>query len=395
MMGKSSVPQRRHRIGLVCPYAWDRPGGVQTHVRSLAGALRARGHDVLVLAPRLSSRDEDEPGVVSVGRANKVPANRSVAPIAFRPSAALGVTRALADFAPSLVHLHEPLIPSVSLVALYNSDAPLVGTFHASSEGNLSYKVFRPVLRRGIERLDVRTAMSEAARRLVSRYFPGDYPLTPHGIDLASFDRDDQIDLGDDRKVLFLSRLERRKGLAVLIEAMARLRDVQATLVVAGEGPQEQACRELAAKRGVRARFIGNVAEEDLPATYRSADVFCAPAVAGESFGIVLVEAMAAGTPVVCSSLPAFRRVAGEAALFAPPGDPAALADALRKILTDDDEARRRRELGAAAASRYDWARVIVQLEAHYEEALTRSGGPGATPSASAGSPKASTGRKA
>ena len=379
MMGQSSGADRRLRIGLVCPYAWDRPGGVQTHVRSLAGALRARGHDVLVLAPTLSNGCGAEMGVVDVGRANKVPANRSVAPIAFRPSAALGVARALGDFAPDLVHLHEPLIPSVSLVALYNSDAALVGTFHASSEGNLSYKIFRPLLRRAIERLDVRTAMSEAARRLVSRYFPGDYPLTPHGIDLSSFKRGDQIDLGQNRNVLFLSRLERRKGLSVLIEAMARLQDVEATLIVAGEGPEEQACRDLAAKRGIRARFIGSVAEEDLPAIYRSADVFCAPAVAGESFGIVLVEAMAAGTPVVCSSLPAFRRVAAEAALFAPPGDAAALADALRKILTDDEEARRRREVGAAAASRYDWARLIVELEALYEAALTRSRAPAAT----------------
>jgi len=399
------------RIAIVCPYAWDMVGGVQTHVRALARTLARRDHEVRIIAP-LNSRSRGgsdgygapgyaasgygapgyaasgygadgfapdgygAPGFVAAGRAVGIPANGSVAPVAFGPGAALGVRRALKEFAPDVVHLHEPLIPSVSLHALWGADAPLVGTFHASADSSLGYRAARPVLERAARRLHVRTAVSDAARALVSRYFPGDYALTPNGIETGAFADAEPLDLGPGRHILFFSRIERRKGLEVLIQAMTRLRDLGATLVVAGSGPEERHCRKLAAQLGVRAEFIGRLDEPDVPRAYKGADVYCAPGLGGESFGIVLVEAMAAGTPVVCSDIGGFRAVAGGAAELVPPGDPGPLADALRAVLTDGGRAERMSKAGRRLASMYDWNRLVAGVEAIYERART----PGAPP---------------
>lgn len=358
------------RIAVVCPYAWDKVGGVQTNVRSLARTLRARGHDVLVIAPSGSRSDGRAlEGVASAGRSVGVPANGSVAPVAFGPGAALGVRRALRDFVPDVVHLHEPLIPSISLHALWGYEAPTVGTFHASAESSFGYRAARPVLERAARRLDVRTAVSDAARALVSRYFPGDYVLTPNGIDTASFTDAEPLDLGPGPRVLFFSRIERRKGLEVLIQAMTRLRDVHATLVIAGSGPEERHCRKLAAHLGVRAEFLGRLDEPDVPRAYRAADVYCAPAIGGESFGIVLLEAMAAGAPVVCSDLDGFRAVAAGAADLVPPGEPGPLADAIRAVLGEPERGRAMSKAGRRLASMYDWNRLVAGVEAVYERA--------------------------
>jgi phosphatidylinositol alpha-mannosyltransferase len=358
------------RIALVCPYAWDRVGGVQTHVGGLARALRERGHDVLVIAPRAGRATAAPDDVTLVGRAVGIPANGSVAPLAFGPGAAARVRRALRDFRPEVAHLHEPLVPSLSLVALLSSSAPAVGTFHASAASSTGYRLGRPALERAINRLAVRTAVSDAARDLIRRYFPGDYVLTPNGVETDRFAEAAPIDLGPGPTVLFLGRIERRKGLEVLVQAMAHLRDLGATLVVAGTGPEEASCRSLAAQLGVRVRFMGRVSEEDLPGVYRGTDVYCAPGLGGESFGIVLVEAMAAGAPVVCSDLDSFRAVTGGAAQLVPLEDPAALALELRKVLTDAD-LRARMSLGSRRiANMYDWARLIAGIESVYERAV-------------------------
>jgi phosphatidylinositol alpha-mannosyltransferase len=363
------------RIALVCPYAWDRVGGVQTHVGGLARALRERGHDVLVIAPRAGGAATASDDFTPVGRAVGIPANGSVAPLAFGPGAAAGVRRALRRFGPVVVHLHEPLIPSLSLLALLSSNAPSVGTFHASAPSSTGYRLARPVLERAIKRLAVRTAVSDAARGLVRRYFPGDYVLTPNGVDTHRFAEAAPADLGAGPTVLFLGRNERRKGLAVLVEAMAHLRDLDATLVVAGTGPEEASSRSLAAQLGVPVRFLGRVSEDGLPSVYRGADVYCAPGLGGESFGIVLVEAMAAGAPVVCSDLDSFRGVAGGAAELVPPGDPGALSLALRAVLTDADRRARMSKASRRTSRMYDWARLIAGVEAVYERAEARGGG--------------------
>ena len=362
------------KVALVCPYAWDRVGGVQSHVRSLAHALESRGHTVQVLAPSsvtLTHQVGSGGNIKLVGRAIGVPYNGSVAPLAFGPLAAAGVRVALRDFDPDVMHLHEPLIPSLSLLALMNSKVPAVGTFHASAEDSLAYLIAKPGLRRAMKRLKVKTAVSDAAREFVSNFFPGEYRLTPNGVDAARFASAKPLDLGDGKKVLFLGRIEARKGLEVLIRAMARLEDLNVELVVAGSGPEERYCRSLADDLSVPVRFLGRLGEEELPRIYRRADVYCAPGLGGESFGIVLLEAMAAAAPVVCSDLMGYRAVASGAAKLVPPGQTGPLASALREVLDDDEEAARMSKLSERMAGVYDWARLVDNVEQAYAEATT------------------------
>jgi len=361
------------KVAIVCPYAWDRVGGVQSHVRALAATLGARGHEVQVIAPSSLTLTHQVGGggnVKLVGRAVGIRANGSVAPVAFGPLAATGVRVALSDFQPDVMHLHEPLIPSLSLLAVWAGQAPAVGTFHAAADKSHAYRMSKPILARAMDRLDVRTAVSDAARDLIKSYFPGDYRLTPNGVEARRFAEATPLDLGPGKKVLFLGRLEPRKGLDILIQAMARLRDLDATLVVAGQGPEERSCRALADRLDVRTRFLGRVGDDELPRAYRAADVYCAPGLGGESFGIVLIEAMAAGVPVVCSDLAGYRSVASTAASLVPPGQSVALAAALRKVLTDPAEVARMQRANRRTAQMFDWDRLVTGVEAIYESAL-------------------------
>ncbi|MEA2446799.1 MAG: phosphatidyl-myo-inositol alpha-mannosyltransferase [Actinomycetota bacterium] len=359
------------RIGIVCPYAWDRFGGVQSHIRSLSETLRGRGHRVGVIAPSMTSgrSGSQEGDVMLIGRSLGIPANGSVAPLAFSPQAATALGRAVNAFGPEVLHLHEPLIPSLSLLALWRETFPIVGTFHASAESSWAYGAARPALKKAVEKLTVRTAVSEAARELVARYYPGKYELTPNGVQTDRF-AGPHVSQPGGKRILFLGRIEKRKGLEVLINAMTHIRDLEATLTIAGTGPQKAACRRLAAKLDVPAEFIGGVPDEDLPDLYRSADVYCAPGLGGESFGIVLVEAMAAGAPVIASDIPGYRAVSEDAALLVPPDSPEDLAAALRRVLMDDDLAGKMREASTKVARRYDWNRLAVGIERIYEAAL-------------------------
>lgn len=357
------------RVALVCPYAWDRVGGVQSHVRSLSGALRARGHEAQVFAPHVAADAVASEGVTLVGRAVPVPANGSVAPLAFGPTVGTAVRGALADFGPDVLHIHEPLIPSISLLALRTSEVPVVGTFHASMEWSAGYGIARGALSPTMSRIAVRTVVSESARSLVSRYFPGDYVLTPNGIDASAFATAEPRRHADGPVVLFFSRLEKRKGLEVLVRAMAELRDT-AILVVGGSGPEEKTVKSLARSLSVRTVWLGRVPDEEVAATYRGADVYCAPALGGESFGIVLVEAMAAGTPVVCSDLPGFRAVAGDAAFLVPPDAHLRLAAAIRRVLEDRHKAETMRAAGREVAARFDWQTLVPRVEDVYASAL-------------------------
>jgi phosphatidyl-myo-inositol alpha-mannosyltransferase len=358
------------RVTIVCPYAWDRFGGVQTHTRSLAHALRRRGHHATIVAPHTSGIDlSPEDGVRIVGRALPIPANGSMAPLSFGPAASQGVKLALEELAPDVVHLHEPLIPSLSMLALRHAAVPAVGTFHASASSSLGYKAATGFLERTMRRLQVKTVVSEAARELISRYFPGDYLLTPNGVEVERFAGERPPRAGDTKDVLFFGRIEARKGLEVLIEAMTFLRHLDLRLVVAGSGPLERHCANRARRLGIAARFVGRPKEEDKPGVFRSADVYCAPGIGGESFGIVLVEAMAAGTPVVCSDLPGFRAVAAEAAVLVAPDQPRALAAGLRGVVADPEQARRLAAKGRMVADTYDWSRLAQGVERAYEQA--------------------------
>jgi phosphatidyl-myo-inositol alpha-mannosyltransferase len=356
------------RVAIVCPYAWDRPGGVQSHIRSLASALVGRAHQVEVFAPLsllpwkgAGGREAAEAGATAVGRAIGVRANG--------PVAGYRIWRALTRLDPDVIHLHEPFIPSLSLLALLSATAPTVGTFHAAAPSSELYRLSKPLLAKLVPRLAVRTAVSEAARRLISSYFPGDVSLTPNGIDSAQFADAEPMDLGPGRRVLFLGRLEPRKGADVVVRAIALLADLDVVLLIAGEGGMRSRLHALATRLGVDARFLGAVSEEDKPRLFRSCHVYCAPNLGGESFGIVLVEAMASGCPVVCSDLEEFKSVAADAAIFTPRGSPAPLADALRSVLTDPQRARVMSQRSAARALDFDWNRLVPVVETIYERA--------------------------
>ena len=360
------------KVAIVCPYAWDRFGGVQTHVRSLAAALRRREHDVVVIAPSAGEMQKEEPGVRIVGRALPVPANGSVAPLSFGPLAAAGMRRELKDFAPDIVHIHEPLIPSLSLLALWNTKTPAVGTFHAAMDSSVGYRLARPVLERAVRRLTIRTAVSHAARTLVDTYFPGDFEITPNGIDIERFEKASAMTTPEGPpSILFFSRLEKRKGLEVLIRAAAQLDAGGFELIVGGAGPQEKTARALTESLDVPARFLGRVDEADVPGLFRSSTIYCAPGIGGESFGIVLLEAMASGVPVVCSDLPGFREVASGAADLVVPGDVDELAETLRRLLADPDRQAEMAEASRERAARYDWNVLVRDVENLYERAVS------------------------
>jgi phosphatidylinositol alpha-mannosyltransferase len=295
-----------------------------------------------------------------------IPANGSIAPICFGPVAAVEIRQELARFHPDVIHLHEPLIPSLSLLALAHATAPAVGTFHAAAPSSALYRLSRPLLTLAARRLAARTAVSPAAERLIARYFPGEIHSTPNGIDVARFAEAEPIDLGPGPHVLFVGRLEPRKGAGVLIAAMASIRDLGATLHVAGDGRLRAELEASVRRLGIDARFLGAVADADKARLFRSCDVYCAPNLGGESFGIVLIEAMAAGCPVVCSDLEEFRAVAGDAAVFARPGDPRAVGSALRSVVTDADRAGSMSHEGTARAAVFDWSKIVPQLETIY-----------------------------
>jgi phosphatidyl-myo-inositol alpha-mannosyltransferase len=360
------------RIGMVCPYSFDVPGGVQSHVLQLAEAVRARGHTVSVLVP--SSPHVALPEyVVSAGRAVPIPYNGSVARLRFGPAVHGRVRRWLADGDFDVLHLHEPNAPSLSMWALRVAEGPIVATFHTSTTKSLTLALFQGMLRPWHEKIVGRIAVSDLARRWQMEALGSDAVEIPNGVDVGSFASAPRLD-GYPRRgktVLFLGRYdEPRKGMAVLIDALPslveRFPDVQ--LLIVGRGDED----ELRGKAGEferYLRFLGQVDDTVKASALRSADVYCAPHTGGESFGIVLVEAMAAGTPVVASDLHAFRRVLrdGEAGRLVPVDDGAALAAALAAVLENDVTAERYIAAAADAVRRYDWSMVANQIMRVYE----------------------------
>ena len=360
------------RIGMVCPYSFDVPGGVQSHVLQLAEVMRARGHDVSVLAP--ASPHASLPDyVVSAGKAVPIPYNGSVARLRFGPATHRKVKKWLVEGDFDVLHLHEPNAPSLSMLALNIAEGPIVATFHTSTTKSLTLSVFQGILRPMHEKIVGRIAVSDLARRWQMEALGTDAVEIPNGVDVGSFASAARLDgyPRPGRTVLFLGRYdEPRKGMSVLLDALPRVveRFAEVQLLIVGRGDEDELCSQTS---GLVAhlRFLGQVDDAGKASAMRSADVYCAPNTGGESFGIVLVEAMAAGTPVVASDLDAFRRVlrggrAGE--LFAA-GDAADLARAAR-LLLDDPE--RRAVLSAAAASAvsaYDWAVVARDVVSVYE----------------------------
>ncbi len=360
------------RIALACPYDWAAPGGVQVHVRQLAGVLRGRGHEAIVLAP--ASARPPEPWVRPVGRPVRVAYAGTVAPICPWPGSFRRVRAELAAFGPDVVHVHEPFTPSTSMFAALASPAPVVATFHAFLSRSRLLRAAAPALRPVWERLRARIAVSEAAARFVSGPFRGPLEVVPNGVDVERFaGAEPASGLPAGRRVLWVGRLDRQKGFPVAVRAWAEIarRAPDAWFVVVGEGRDLVALHELPEEAARRVLALGTVRHEDLPPFHAASHVFVSAATGQESFGIVLVEAMAAGLPVVCTDIPGYREVVrdGVEGILVPPGDAGALAGALLRVLGDPGLARRLGEAGRVRARAYDWSVIVGRLEELYGRA--------------------------
>jgi len=363
------------RIGIVCPYSFDVPGGVQFHVRDLAEHLVDAGHDVSVLAPA----DDDTPlpwYVEAAGRAVPVKYNGSVARLTFGPVSAARVRRWLGDGDFDVLHLHEPISPSLSMLALWAATGPIVATFHTANLRSRTMQAAFPILRPSLEKISARIAVSEDARRTVVEHFGGDAVVIPNGVYVDRFAsapvRPQWRGTPERPTVAFVGRIdEPRKGLPVLAAAVPAVLAARpgTRFLVLGRGDGEEALAELGPAQRAAVELLGPLCDEEKAALLRSVDVYVAPHTGGESFGIVLVEAMSAGAPVVASDLGAFRRVLDDGALglLVAAGEPQPLASALLRLLADPAERSRLSVAASGAVRRYDWDRVARQVLAVYE----------------------------
>ncbi len=364
------------KIALVCPYDWSRPGGVRDHVVNLADQLSG-DHDVRIFAP--ASAPVEDARVVAVGSARPIRFNRSIAPVALSPLSARRLLQGLADFDPHITHIHEPLAPVPSAAAGAFGRGPLVGTFHTWSDRRLAYSAVAPLGRRVANRLAMRIAVSPAAQEYAAGALKlplGAFRIVPNGVDVPRFAGAEPLpQLVDPERplILFVGRLEPRKGLEVLLRGFLRLRVTMpsARLCVVGEGPERERCQELIpASIRPDVLFVGRVAHDELPRYHASADVFVSPATGGESFGIVLLEAMAAGLPVIASDIPGYRTVLkdGRQGRMVRPGDGVALATALEALLANPRLRKAMGEEGRETAARYAWPVVAAQVTELYRE---------------------------
>lgn len=353
------------RVGMVSPYSLTIPGGVQQQVLGLAHALRAKGHEVRVLGP--CDGPPPDPFVTPLGNSLPTAVNGSVAPLAPDASAALRTIRALNDEAFDVLHVHEPLVPGPSMTSLLVKMAPVVATFHSAGE-SAGYRTFARQLRWMASRIDIRVGVSDDAVELAQRYLGGDYEVLFNGIDLEMFSS--SVPRERENVIFFLGRHEPRKGLGVLIEAMEVLpSDVR--LWIASDGPETEALKERT-RGDTRIEWLGRICDEEKVDRLARAAVFCAPSLRGESFGIVLVEAMAMGAPVVSTDIDGYRRVAidGESAILVPPGDPRALASALARVLTDRSLAERLGRAGPLRAAGFSMDSLADRYVELYARAL-------------------------
>ncbi|QBI55121.1 glycosyltransferase family 4 protein [Streptomonospora litoralis] len=364
------------RVGLVCPYTWEVPGGVQQHVGDLAEALLQLGHEVSVLAP-CDSETELPSYLVSAGRAVPVPYNGSVARLSFGFRAAGRVRRWIRDGSFDVLHVHEPAAPSLSLLACWAAEGPIVATFHASNPRSRALAVSAGVLQTALEKINGRIAVSDAARKTLVEHLGGDAVLIPNGVAVDRFAEARPLEgwPGEGGAIGFLGRLdEPRKGLGVLLDAFDTLgRDRPGLrLLIAGPGDGDEVRRRVAPELRERVEVLGRVDDVDKVRAYHSVDVFCAPNLGGESFGIVLAEAMSAGAAILASDIPAFAHVlrdGGAGRLFAT-GDPADLARAGAELLDAPDRRSVLSRAAREAVRTYDWHTVAADVVRVYETVL-------------------------
>lgn len=362
------------KIGIVCPYSWDVPGGVQFHIRDLAEHLIALGHEVSVLAP---ADDETPlpPYVVSAGRAVPVPYNGSVARLSFGFLSAARVRRWLHDGTFDVVHIHEPAAPSLGLLTCWAAQGPIVATFHTSTARSRFMLAAYPILQPALEKISARIAVSEYARRTLVEHLGGDAVTIPNGVDVDFFAKAEPKEEWRGGTLGFIGRIdEPRKGLPVLMRALPKIlaECPDTRLLVAGRGDEQEAVASLPAEMRSRVEFLGMVSDEDKARLLRSVDVYVAPNTGGESFGIILVEALSAGAPVLASDLDAFVQVLdqGEAGDLFPNEDADALAVAATRLLGDAGRRAELSERGALHVRRFDWSTVAADILAVYETVM-------------------------
>jgi phosphatidylinositol alpha-mannosyltransferase len=364
------------KVGIVCPYSFEVPGGVQAHVVDLARALKRLGHEVNVLAPA----DEDTPlpdFVTSAGRAVGIPYNGSVARLSFGPVSYARVRRWITEHDFDVLHLHEPTAPSLSFLALMVADGPIVATFHTSTPRSKMLAAFQLVLQPFLEKITARIAVSALARRVQVEHLGGDAVEIPNGVDVGFFADAKPLD-GYPRPggtIGFVGRFtEPRKGMPVLLEAFRTLASElpELQLLVVGRGEEDELLKEAGLELASRIVLLGQVDDETKARALRSVDVYCAPNTGGESFGIILTEAMSAGAAVAASDLDAFRRVLddGKSGVLTPVGDSAALAAGLRDLLADADRRAEYVEHAGHRVMTFDWSVVAGQVLRVYESAM-------------------------
>jgi phosphatidylinositol alpha-mannosyltransferase len=370
------------KIALVSPYDFAYPGGVAEHVRHLASEFRKLGHEVHILAPSSASPSSvpTEPFLHRIGRVVPIPANGSVARIELSLRAYPQVKRLLREHEFDIIHLHEPLMPALPPTVLRHSKATNVGTFHAFHRSNFAYFYAKLVAQPLFNKLHGLIAVSNPARDFVAEYFPGDYRIIPNGVDFERFAKPVEVipRFADGRlNVLFVGRLEKRKGLKHLLRAWGYVRGQfkDARLIVVGEGRPRKGYERYARSRGWdEVVFAGYVSDDELVRYFHSSHVFCAPSTGQESFGIVLLEAMAAGRPIVASRIPGYQEVLANdvEGILVEPKNHGELATALARLLANPTERRRMGNAGLRKARRYRWDKIAEQVLEFYEVVLAR-----------------------
>lgn len=366
------------RVGLVCPYSFDIPGGVQAHVADLARTLIGLGHQVSVLAPGEDDTPTELPEfLVPAGRSMPIKYNGSVARLSFGPVSYTRVRRWIRAGRFDVLHVHEPVAPSLSMLALMVADGPIVATFHTANPRSRMLLAFQGMLQPFLEKITGRIAVSELARQVQVEHLGGDAVIIPNGVDVQFFAAAPRLP-GYPRAggtIGFIGRYdEPRKGMAVLLDALRLLvptrPDLQ--LLVAGGGDEKDLVEEAGPELAGTLRLLGRVSDADKAAMLRSVDIYCAPNTGGESFGIILTEAMSAGTPVVASDLDAFRRVldGGIAGVLARVGDAAALAASLSAVLDDPGRRAVLAAQGRRVVASYDWPVVAATVVKVYETVM-------------------------
>lgn len=367
------------KIGLVTPYIFPVPGGVNAHVGYLYENLVKRGHDVRIISSTHGPQRSSEGDIIRLGYGWSVPTNGSIGTLTVSHRYGRLVSQMLARERFDLIHFHEPFVPFLSLQILRHSEAVNVATFHAYSGFSPSYEFGKRMMKRFAARLHGRIAVSAAARHFISRYFPGEYKVIPNGVDLAQFDDVPPFARWRDGipNILFVGRFDQRKGLMYLLRAyyQLRLEGLGCRLLIVGNGPQAgEARRYVQSRRLGGVEMLGRLSEHDKARAFATADIYASPATGQESFGIVLLEAMAAGAPIVCSDIHGYKGVVrrNEQAVLVPPRDVEALAAALGTLLRDPLLRQRMSDAGRQRAVQFSWENITAKVEEYYGFVIRR-----------------------